>query len=186
MTFFDLFVLAILGASIVAGAMRGFVRALIATFGLIVGLFIAAQTYEQAGAFLLKAGLVKSVAGAHAGGFLLVTGLVLVAGFILGEFVRAGLRQARLEWFDRALGACFGFVRGMAVCSVIYLALTAFPVRIESVEQARTAPALAEGAQILALCTSSDVRARFVSEYKRLLSLKFTHRSGNLFGFATF
>jgi membrane protein required for colicin V production len=170
MTFFDLFVLAILGASVVAGAMRGFVRALVATLGLIVGLVVAAQTYEQAGAFLRSVGVVKSVEGAHAGGFLLVTGLVLLAGLVLGEFVRAGLRQARLEWFDRVLGACFGFVRGMAVCSVIYLALTAFPVRIESVEHAATAPALAEGAQLLALCTSGDVRARFMSEYHRLLS----------------
>jgi len=170
MTFFDLFVLAILGASVVSGAMRGFVRALIATFGLIVGIVVATHTYEQAGALLRSAGLFKSAEAAHAGGFLLVFGIVLAAGFVVGEFVRAGLRQARLEWFDRALGACFGFVRGMAVCSVIYLALTAFPVRIESVEQARTAPALAEGAQLLAFCTSDDVRARFVNEYHRLLS----------------
>jgi membrane protein required for colicin V production len=170
MTFFDLFVLAIVGASVVAGGLRGFVRALIATVGLFVGIVVATRTYEPAGALLKSFGLVESVAAAHAGGFLLVTGLVLIAGFALGEFARAGLRHARLEWFDRALGAGFGFVRGMAVCSVIYLALTAFPVRIESVEQARTAPALAEGARLLALCTSEDVRARFLAEYHRLLS----------------
>jgi len=170
MTFFDLFVLIIVGASVAAGTLRGFVRALIATLGLIVGVVVATRTYEPAGALLRSFGVVESVEAAHAGGFLLVTGIALLVGFALGAFVRAGLRHARLEWFDRALGAGFGFVRGMAVCSVVYLALTAFPVRIESVEQARTAPALAEGARLLALCTSEDVRARFVNEYHRLFT----------------
>ena len=170
MTVFDLFVLAIVGASVAAGALRGFVRALIATFGLVHGLFVAAHTYGPAGALLRGLGLVESAEAAHAGGFLLVTGLVLLAGFVVGEFAKSGLKRARLEWFDRALGACFGLLRGVGVCSVIYLALTAFPVRIESVAQARTGPALAEGARLLALCTSSDVRARFLTEYHRLFA----------------
>jgi hypothetical protein len=50
----------------------------------------------------------------------------------------------------------------------MYLALTAFPVRLGFVRDARTAPALAEGARVLALVTSSDLRARFLAEYRRL------------------
>ena len=45
MTVFDLFVLAIVGASVAAGALRGFVRALIASFGLLVGVVLAARAY---------------------------------------------------------------------------------------------------------------------------------------------
>jgi hypothetical protein len=78
------------------------------------------------------------------------------------------LRRARLEWFDRVLGGAFGLLRGVAVCSAIYLALTAFPVRLSSVEEARTAPALAQGARLLALCTSEDVRVRFLAGYRSL------------------
>jgi membrane protein required for colicin V production len=170
MTVFDLFVLAIVGASVAAGALRGFVRALIATFGLVLGLFVAAHTYEPAGALLRALGLVKSTEAAHAGGFLLVTGLMLLAGFVVGEFAKSGLRRARLGWLDGALGAGFGLLRGVGVCSVVYLALLAFPVRIESVAEARTGPALAEGARLLALCTSQDVRARFLAEYRRLFA----------------
>jgi len=170
MTFFDLFVLAIVGASVAAGALRGFVRALIASVGLAVGFIVASHTYVQAGAFLRGFGVVESPVAAHAAGFLLMVGVVLTAGFILGETARAGLRRARLEWFDRALGAVFGLLRGVAVCSVVYLALTAFPVRLESVERARTAPALAEGARLLALCTSNDIRARFLAEYQHLFA----------------
>ena len=168
MTLFDLFVLAIVGASVAAGALRGFVRALIASVGLVVGFFVASYTYAQAGAFLRGLGLVESVEAGHAAGFLLMVGIVLAVGFILGESVRSGLKRAKLQWFDRALGAGFGLVRGVAVCSVVYLALTAFPVKLEAVARARTGPALAEGARLLALCTSTEVRARFLARYQRL------------------
>ena len=170
MTVFDLFVLAIVGASVASGALRGLVRALVTVFGLAAGFLVATYTYRSAGAFLRGFGLVESHETAHAAGFLLMVGVVLAAGFVLGGSVRAGLRRARLEWFDRALGAGFGLVRGVAVCSVVYLALTAFPVRLESVAQARTAPALAEGARLLALCTSDDVRARFLIRYQQLFA----------------
>ncbi|MCA1591464.1 MAG: CvpA family protein [Acidobacteria bacterium] len=168
MTLFDFFVLVIVGASIVAGAMRGIVRALIAGAALIVGLIVAARGYSVAGTVLRGFGVIKSQEAAHAGGFLLIVGAVLFLGFALGGLARAGLRRARLEWFDRVIGAAFGFVRGVAVCSAVYLALTAFPVQLDSVTEARTAPVLARGAWILAACTSSDVRNRFIEEYKRL------------------
>jgi uncharacterized membrane protein required for colicin V production len=133
--------------------------------GLVVGFVVASHTYQAAGAFLRGFGVLESPEAAHAAGFLLMVGVVLAAGFVLGESARAGLRRARLEWFDRALGAGFGLLRGVAVCSVVYLALTAFPVT-----QARTGPALAEGARLLALCTSDDVRARFLAEYQHLFA----------------
>ncbi len=168
MTVFDLFVILIVGASIAAGALRGLVRAAIAGLALFVGLIFAARGYEAAGGLLHSFGLGESSAAANAGGFLLIAGLTLALGFVAGGWARAGLRRARLEWFDRVLGGAFGLVRGLAVCSVAYLALTAFPVRISSVQEARTAPALAVGARVLAACTSSDVRQRFISEYERL------------------
>jgi membrane protein required for colicin V production len=170
MTVFDLFVLAIVVASVAAGALRGLVRALITSLGLAVGVLVATHTYQAAGSFLRGVGAVESVAASHAAGFLLMTGVVLLVGFVLGETARAGLRRAKLEWFDRALGAGFGLVRGVAICSVVYLALTAFPVRLESVSRARTGPALAEGARLLALCTSDDVRARFLARYNHLFA----------------
>jgi len=170
MTFFDLFVLLIVGASVASGALRGVVRAAVTVAALVAGLFAAAQVYEPAGDWLRRLGLFESQAAAHAGGFLLVAGVALVVGLVVGETLRAGLRRARLEWFDRALGALFGLVRGLALCSVVYLALVAFPVRLATVEQARTAPALAEGARLLALCTSQELRARFLDGYRRLLA----------------
>ncbi len=168
MTFFDFIVLALVGASLIAGALRGFVRALIATLAMFVGVIVAAQSYETAGTFLHALGVVGSNAGANAAGFLLIVALALALGFVAGALFKGGLRRARLEWIDRVLGALFGFARGMAVCCVLYLALTAFPVRLASVAEARTAPALAEGAKLISWLTSADLRTRFQAEYKRL------------------
>ena len=165
MTVFDFIVLALVGASVVSGALRGLVRALITSAALIAGLLVATHGYESAGAILRGAGVAESVAAANAGGFLLITFLALGAGFVVGRMVTRGLRRARLQWFDRALGAAFGLVRGLAVCSIMYLALTAFPVRLDSVAEARTAPVLAEGARLLAAFTSRDVRTRFLDEH---------------------
>jgi len=141
---------------------------LITGVALIVGLFIAAQGYETAGALLRGVGVVESKAAANAGGFLLIMTIVLGAGFVAERLVRGGLRRVRLEWFDRVLGGAFGLLRGLAVCSVMYLALTAFPVRIEAVEKAETAPVLAEGARLMALFTSQELRTRFLEEYTGL------------------
>ncbi|HEY0077293.1 MAG TPA: CvpA family protein [Pyrinomonadaceae bacterium] len=168
MTVFDFFVIALVGASVVAGALRGLVRGLITGAALLLGLLLAARWYETAGALVRATGLVETTAAAHAGGFLLVVGAMLAIGLAVGTLVRGGLKRARLEWSDRLLGGAFGLLRGLLVSSVIYLALTAFPVRLSSVEEARTAPALAEGAHLLAACTSADVRSRFIARYRHL------------------
>jgi len=170
MTFFDLIVLALVGSSLVAGALRGFVRALIVTLAMFIGVVVAARSYKAAGFLLHALNMVESNAAADACGFLLIVGFALALGFAAGRLLKGSLKRARLEWMDRALGALFGFARGMAVCCVIYLALMAFPVRLETVEGARTAPALAEGAKLISWLTSADVRARFEVGYRRLTS----------------
>ncbi len=164
MTVFDLFVLAIIAASVVAGALRGIARAIVTGIALIIGIVLAARGYEAAGSVLRALGFIESNAWANACGFLFIALLVLFAGFIAGRILRGSLRCARLGWIDRVLGGAFGMLRGLAVCSLFYLALTAFPVRLASVEEARTAPALAVGAGLLARLTSQDVRSHFVNE----------------------
>lgn len=168
MTVFDLIVFALILASVVAGALRGLVRALLATGALFVGLIVASQEYERAGGWLRAFGAVKTSAAADAGGFIVLLLLFVSLGFAAGALLRDTLRRAKLGWVDRALGAAFGALRGVGVCSAMYLALTAFPVKLNSVRDAQTAPALAQGARLMSLVTSSDLRARFLAEYRRL------------------
>lgn len=152
--------------------MRGIVRALLTGAALVVGLFIAAQGYEAAGLILRVLKLVKSKEAANAGGFLLIMVVALAGGFLAGRLVAGGLRHVRLEWFDRVLGGAFGLLRGLAICSVLYLALTAFPVRLSSVTDSRMAPLLAQGARILGVFTSQEIRTRFYESYSELMQNK--------------
>ena len=169
MTFFDFIVLTLAASSVVAGALRGIVRSLLTVAALVVGLVVAARGYAAAGSVLKGLGLVESDAAAHAGGFLLIVTVALVGGFFAGRLVKGGLSQVRLEWFDRLLGGAFGLLRGWLVCSILYLALTAFPVRLSSVEEATTAPILAQGVKLLGVFTSEEVRARFYEGYTDLV-----------------
>ena len=172
MTFFDFLVLALVASSVVSGALRGIVRALLTGAALIVGLLIAARGYGVASAILRGLGLVQSKETANAVGFLFVALAVFAAGFFAGRLISGGLRRLHLEWLDRLLGGAFGLLRGWAVCSVLYLALTAFPVRLSSVAEARTAPLLAVGAKMLSVFTSQEVRTRFYKSYSDLLNSK--------------
>jgi membrane protein required for colicin V production len=172
MTFFDFLVIALVASSVVSGALRGIVRALLTGAALIIGLLIAAQGYEAVGSILLGLNLVESDGAANAGGFLLIMAVALAGGFLAGRLVKGGLRHVRLAWFDRVLGGAFGLLRGWAVCSILYLALTAFPVRLSSVAEARTAPILAQGAKLFGVFTSREVRTQFYESYSDLIDSK--------------
>jgi len=172
MTFFDFIVIALVASSVVSGALRGIVRALLTGAALIVGLLIAAQGYEAVGSILRGLKLVESKGAANAGGFLLIMVIALACGFLASRFISDGLRRVRLQWFDRLLGGAFGLLRGWAVCSILYLALTAFPVHLSSVEEARTAPLLAEGAKMLGVFTSEELRTRFYESYSEFINGK--------------
>jgi len=172
MTLFDLIVLALVAASVVAGALRGLINALITFFALVLGLLLAARGYAIAGSILRGLDIIESSAGANAVGFILIAFIALAAGFVAGRLISKRLKRARLAWLDRTLGAGFGLLRGLALCSILYLALTAFPVRLSAITEATSAPVLAEGARLLTAFTSSDLRTRFLKGYSESTNRK--------------
>jgi membrane protein required for colicin V production len=78
------------------------------------------------------------------------------------------LEAVHLKWFDRLLGAAFGLIRGWLIGAVLFLMLTAFPVQLESVKNARLAPYLLSGARALALVTPSPLKAKFLEGYRKV------------------
>ncbi|HVG21729.1 MAG TPA: CvpA family protein [Blastocatellia bacterium] len=163
MTILDYFVLIVVVASVASGATRGVIKGIISVSSAVAGLVLAAQLYPYAASLL--GGFVSTARAANLLGFVAVFLTVLVGGSLLARLMRGGLKRARLDWLDHVLGAAFGLARGWLVCSVIYLALTAFPVKIEAVERATFAPALLEGTRVIAYLTSPELRERFTSGY---------------------
>jgi membrane protein required for colicin V production len=138
-------------------------KGIISLLSALAGLLIAAQLYPFAAR--LFGSFVSTARAANLLGFVAIFLLVLAGGSLLARWLRGGLKRVRLDWLDHLLGAVFGFLRGWLICSVIYLALTAFPVKLEAVERATFAPALLEGTRVIAYLTSKDLRDRFFDGY---------------------
>ena len=163
MTVLDYFVLLVVVASVASGATKGIIRVIVSVAFTVAGLVLAAYTYTYA-ASVLRIFVAARLADLL--GFVAVFLLVFVAGSLASRWLRGGLNRARLGWIDHALGATFGLLRGWLICSVIYLALTAFPLRPEAVERATFGPALLEGTRVIAYLTSRELRERFFSGYE--------------------
>jgi membrane protein required for colicin V production len=127
MTVFDYAVLAIIGLSIVLSVWRGAVRELLALAAWIVA-FLAAQAYGVAVAVYLPAALENPALRVLAG-FAIVFIAVLIVMALGALLVSKLIRAVGLGPADRALGAVFGFLRGMLVVLILVLlcGLTAAP-----------------------------------------------------------
>src|SRR5262245_52842194 len=141
MTILDYFVLLVVAASVASGALKGIIRVIVSVLFAVAGLILAAHSYGYA-ASLLRIFVAAWLANLL--GFLEVFLAVSAGGSLLSWRLRSLLKRARMGWTDHAVGAVFGFVRGWLICSVVYLALTAFPLKPDAVEQATLGPALLE------------------------------------------
>ena len=168
MTVLDYFVLLVVLASVASGATKGIIRVIISVAFTVAGLVLAAYSYEYA------AGVLRIFVAARISdllGFVTVFVLVLIAGGFCSRWLRGRLSRRRLGWVDHTLGAVFGFLRGWLICSVIYLALTAFPGKPEAVKRAMFGPALLEGTRVVAYLTSRELRERFLNGYETIKQL---------------
>jgi membrane protein required for colicin V production len=166
LTALDYFVLGLTGFSLIFGLMKGFVRSILGLVVAIAGLFLAATWYQPVVPYVR--GWVETDMTARLVAFLSIFVATVFAGLVLGRAFRRFLEKAHLSWIDHLAGGAFGFVRGWLISSVIYVALTAFPVQTEMVAQARLAPYLLKGAEVLTYATSKNLRDQFLDGYHQL------------------
>ena len=94
-----------------------------------------------------------------AGFFTIFLAVVLLAG-LLGRTVRACGQRIGLRWFDRLLGAPFGFLRGIVISAVLVFALAAFAPQW-GLQQSRIAPFMLVTSRALVWAAPADLRQRF-------------------------
>ena len=162
MTLLDYFVLVVVGVSVVFGFLRGIIRSVISMVAALAGLIGAAYLYPYGAPVI---GWFVSHPTAEFISFLFIFLLFLVGGALLSRVLLSAVRHARLRWVDRLLGAAFGLLKAWLICSVVYLALTAFPIRIDAVERAAFSPVLLAGSRLLAGITSRSMKAHFWDGY---------------------
>lgn len=165
----DWIVLTIVVSSVVSSVLKGFAREAISLGAVILGLLLASWFYAEAGNLVLE--YVKTQEIASLIGFAVIFLGILLAGGIVSFLVTKFLQATDLQWFDRLLGAAFGFTRGWLVGSVIFLGLTAFPVRITTIQQSVLGPYLLMSARVLVLVTPAPLKQRFLEGYEEVRQL---------------
>ena len=166
LTLLDWIILGLLILSIVSSILKGFARETISLASVVVGLLLASWFFPLFGRFFES--FVKTQDIASLLGFATIFFGCVLSGVLISLIVNKILETTHLKWFDRLLGAAFGLIRGWLIGAVLFLMLTAFPVRLESVKNAKLSPYLLAGARALALVTPSPLKAKFLEGYRKV------------------
>jgi membrane protein required for colicin V production len=118
MTWFDFGVLIVLVVSVAVSLFRGLTREMI-SLGVWVGGFVLATFFGGYVASYLPQSLGPLLSALV--GFLIVFGIVLLAGWITGMALSSAVRASGLAPADRALGSVFGLVRGLLIVLVFVM-----------------------------------------------------------------
>jgi membrane protein required for colicin V production len=145
--------------SVLQATAQGFFYESFALAGAIVGYLVAAWEYPKAAAWYER--YVTSQWVAEIAGFLTIFFLVLLLAGVAGRISRWAVSGIGLRWFDRVLGAVFGFLRGMAMATVIVLAVAAFAPQSSWFQQSRFAPLMLQTGRALIWAAPPELRERF-------------------------
>ncbi|MBE7522520.1 MAG: CvpA family protein [Burkholderiales bacterium] len=121
MTWLDFGAFLVVALSVLFAYARGVIRSLIGTAAWLVGFVVALGFAPLIGAQLPE--VKEAPAVPYVIAFVLVFVLAIVAGALVAWPLRAIVRKAGMGFLDAALGATFGFVRGIAI--VVAFALVA-------------------------------------------------------------
>ena len=124
MSLFDWFLIAILAYSTIMAFVRGLILELFSLGGLIAGILLAAWNYHHIA--LLLSRFITSPATAQIVAFLFIALGVMVLSTLLGKALNHTAHAIGLGFFDRLLGAIFGFFRGCLLGVAILMAVAAF------------------------------------------------------------
>lgn len=130
----DWIIVLLMFLSILLAAAQGFFFEIFSLAGAVGGYVLAAWFYEGAATWFLP--YVKSPMFANLAGFLTIFFVVVLLGGAVARLARWAIKEMGLRWVDRMLGGAFGLLRGVIICTVAIMALTAFAP--ESPELARS------------------------------------------------
>ncbi len=120
MTALDIIVLLLVGGGLFFGFMRGFIFEVLSLVAWVAAIVALKVLHTPA------TGALEPVVGTRAGAavlaFVLVFGVVFVAGKLLARRIGGGVRSSVVGPFDRLLGAGFGALKGLIGATLLFLA----------------------------------------------------------------
>jgi membrane protein required for colicin V production len=172
----DCILAALVVASVASAMVKGFVQEIISLASVLIGLIVAAVGYQRAALWFED--LAKSHEVALGLGFLVLFLGVSVLGMLAGLLARKLIKTAGIQWFDRFLGGVFGLVRGVLIDAVLLLALLAFAIKPDAVQQSVLAPYVTAGARVIALVMPGSLRAQFHLGFDKFHDALIQHDKG--------
>jgi membrane protein required for colicin V production len=170
----DIVLITVLLFSTVLSFRKGFSREVIGLAASVFALVLAMWFYGLAGSF--TAPYVASTRVANLIGFILVVTAVLLCGAMLSWIVNRFLRTVGLSFFDRLLGAAFGFARGLVVVIALLTAFMAFGAHAgtdntpSAVVNSKLAPYVLEASGFAVAIAPMDLKQSFQKYYSKVQS----------------
>jgi membrane protein required for colicin V production len=160
MNLFDCLLIAILAYSTIVAFVRGIILELFSLGGLIVGILLAAWNYNHVA--LLLSQLIATPATAQIVAFLLIIIGIMVLCTLLGKALNRTAHVIGLGFFDRLLGAVFGFARGCLLGVAILMAGAAFLPRSQWIANSQLTPYFLAGAHAVSFVVPHDLRQQIL------------------------
>ncbi len=123
MSWLDFLIIGVLAASVVYSFIRGVVREVFSFLAFIAGYIVAARVYGYGTPYLHWAVTDPRLAGGISFVAVFLTISFLVS--LLGRILHVAAKKIRLSLVNRALGAVFGFLKGVVFVSVLLLFIPA-------------------------------------------------------------
>jgi membrane protein required for colicin V production len=134
----DYLLLAIVAFSVIPALIKGFVYESLMMAATVVGIWLAVFRYQQVAGLLQ--GVISNPEGRKFAAFLLILFGVLLAVALIAKLASGLIEAAGLRWFDHLLGMALGLVRGVLICTVLLIMMTAFPFNLGLMSQSSLAP----------------------------------------------
>lgn len=167
MNWLDAVLILILALSIFTSFRKGLSREVIGLAAVVVALLLGIWFYGTAGSFLLP--YVSSRGVANLCGFLIVFFGVMLVGSLVSHLVGRFLKVTGLSFFDHALGAGFGFLRGTLIAVALITAIMAFSTDADhppqSVVHSRVAPYVVGAARVIVAVAPHELKEGFRRSY---------------------
>ena len=166
MNLFDWFLIAVLAYSTIMAFVRGIILELFSLGGLIAGILIASWNYGRLALYLEH--FITSPSTAEIISFLLLVIGVMVLSALLGKALNRTAHAIGLGFFDRILGAVFGFARGCLLGVAILMAIAAFLPHSTWIENSQLSSYFLAGAHAVSFVVPYDLQHRILDGAEQL------------------
>jgi membrane protein required for colicin V production len=167
MNAFDIIVIVIVGYSLIRGVFRGLVKEVSSIVGVLGGFFAAYSLYGTVAGYL--SGVIANASYRSILAFLVIFCAVVFLVNLLALVLKYLLKIVFLGWFDRLCGMGFGFLKGVLIVSVLFLALTTFlPKNTPLIKNSISGPYISMISEKLALVITSDMKREFTAKLGEL------------------